>query len=250
MELRLRPPGVDLWGGAPASAPEASLLFLLLGAGERRWASSVCWVVGEGLHSAAGASQWWVQQAGRHARRATDTGCPLASSGLPAPHFPLAVYLHRLPHLLGAAGVALECLDSRPLFVGLAAATLAAPGLLLFAAHSLVEATGGRGGAAGAAALAGALGWKGHGREDRGQGGSVGAGSTTGGSGGSLGLGAAFLHLSLAYTPLVWAATLAYYSDFLLSEGGRVLEASACTRLPCLVVGGVGAGQRHAATHP
>jgi len=51
-----------------------------------------------------------------------------------------------------------------------------------------------------------------------------GSDSATSAAATSAGAGAPFLRLSYSYVPLVWAATLAYHSQYLLGEAGRVLQ--------------------------
>ncbi|KAI7846028.1 hypothetical protein COHA_000565 [Chlorella ohadii] len=150
VELRLRPPGIDLWTTHQPSNAEACLLFLVMG----------------------------------------------------------AVYLHHLPDLLGSSPAALALLDDHWAYCGLAALVLAAPGAALAAAHAAVTALG-----SGGSVLRSLLS-----SSDAEAGGLVGAARRT-----------PLLSMCYSYVPLVWAATLAYWSEGLLTEAGLVLQVTAST---------------------
>ncbi|KAL4421116.1 hypothetical protein ABPG77_001511 [Micractinium sp. CCAP 211/92] len=147
VEVRLRPPGVDLWTSQEATAGETALLLLLMG----------------------------------------------------------AVVLHRMPHLLLLAGADPSLLhsSSAPVACGLSLLVLTAPGALVWGAHT-------------AAIKAGSL----PGRGSLGSSESASAAAKPAPS---------FLKLSLAYVPLVWAATLAYHGQFLLTEAGLVGQVGAAS---------------------
>lgn len=119
------------------------------------------------------------------------------------PH-PGAVFLHRVPVMLGTLGLDAGFLSSRPTHVAVALAFLVLPGAAIagidFAARAAMQMMAG-----GREAL---------GTADCYLQASVAAEPT-------------LLRLAYGYLPLVWAATLAYYMDMALTEGGRILPVRA-----------------------